>query len=154
MFNNLEENTDRLLGLLLMRYQISPTESLRLIQAWLESHPQDSVGSLEAALRHELIILENQVFRDLYPVEIIRLVNELRGKNGIEIKDRRYHLKVYPACFIGSEAVSWLVNTRGITKGEALNLGQQLIDYKIIHHVVDQHNFADDYFFYRFYIDE
>lgn len=72
----------------------------------------------------------------------------------LKIEDRRFRLNVYPQCFIGSEAVAWLMATQKATKNEALRLGQALVDKGIIHHVLDEHPFADAYLFYRFYCDE
>ncbi|MGK7877429.1 MAG: mechanosensitive ion channel domain-containing protein [Xenococcaceae cyanobacterium] len=86
--------------------------------------------------------------------EIEELVTVMRGEGGLEIKDRRYRLNVYPACFVGSEAVDWLVQKKTCTREEAIELGQILIERGIIHHVVDQHHFKDAYLFYRFYADE
>lgn len=86
--------------------------------------------------------------------EIEILLNAIRGQNGIEIKDRRYRLTTYQACFIGEELVSWLQNNHNFTKDEAIELGQILMEKKIIHHVTDEHSFMDKYLFYRFYEDE
>jgi hypothetical protein len=72
----------------------------------------------------------------------------------LEIKDRRDRLNLYPVCFIGSEAVDWLVQRQNCTREEAIALGQLLIERGIIHHVSDEHPFQDDYHFYRFYADE
>lgn len=63
-------------------------------------------------------------------------------------------MSFYKQCFIGSEAVEWMEKAYILSKSEAIRLGQELIDLKIIHHVTDDHNFKDGYFFYRFYIDE
>ena len=41
-----------------------------------------------------------------------------------------------------------------ISRKEAVMLGQRLMDVKHIHHVVDDHEFKDGHFFYRFYWDE
>ena len=82
------------------------------------------------------------------------IVNQIRGENGIEIKDRRYLLKQYPKCFVGSELVYWMIANLSISVEQAINIGQQLVDNKIIHHVHDQHEFENEYLFYRFYLDE
>ena len=82
------------------------------------------------------------------------LVANMRNVGGIEIKNRRYNLKIYSRCFVGSEAVSWLTDNLGISKQEAIALGQKLIDKKWIHHVTDDHQFKDEALFYRFYWDE
>ncbi len=82
------------------------------------------------------------------------IIDEMRGINGIEITDRRYHLKVYPKCFVGSEVVDWMVTHLSISSEQAVQLGRRLIDKNIIHHVHDQHDFENEYLFYRFYCDE
>ena len=69
---------------------------------------------------------------------------------GVSIQDRRYRLNIYPACFIGSEAVNWFVKHYNYTREEAIELGQILVERGIIHHVLDQHPFKDSYLFYRF----
>lgn len=82
------------------------------------------------------------------------LADQMRNATGIEIKDRRHRLNVYPNCFIGSDAVKWLMHSQKATHAEALRIGQMMIDRGVMHHVVDEHNFEDAYLFYRFYADE
>ena len=86
--------------------------------------------------------------------EVDRLVEQMLGPEGLEIRDRKFHLTHYSKCFIGSEAVNWIVKTQKATHQEAVRLGQLLIDRGIIHHVIDEHGFKDEYLFYRFYCDE
>jgi hypothetical protein len=100
-------------------------------------------------------ILGNEPELDLVKtINLEELVSKMRSVGGIKIKDRRYNLKVYPQCFIGSEAVKYMVETLKISSEQAIRLGQRLIDEKWIHHVVDKHKFEDDFLFYRFYWDE
>jgi hypothetical protein len=87
-------------------------------------------------------------------VDIEALVVAMRESGGVEIKDRSERLNLYPACFIGSEAVDWLMQKQSCTREEAIQLGQLLIERGIIHHVYDEHPFRDGYVFYRFYTDE
>jgi hypothetical protein len=87
-------------------------------------------------------------------INLKELIAAMRDTNGVEIKARRYKLVIYPRCFIGSEAVDWLSQYLKISRLEAVSVGQRLVSEKIIHHVVDEHNFEDGYFFYRFYEDE
>jgi hypothetical protein len=71
---------------------------------------------------------------------------------GVQVKDRMYHFKTYPQCFIGSEAVDYLV-THGdcSTRAEAVLLGQSLMEIlHLFEHVTRDHEFADEYLFYRF----
>jgi small-conductance mechanosensitive channel len=82
------------------------------------------------------------------------LIAEMRGANGLAIHDRRHLLSTYPKCFVGTEAVDWMIRARDLTRPEAVNLGQTLVDRGIIHHVLDEHPFRDGHYFYRFYADE
>jgi hypothetical protein len=154
MLTEISKIQGKITTLLLMRYQIPPSKSLNMAQQWINQHPQDSWQTLAKSLQNNLIKPENDQLVDLYSPNIRNLVNQMRAENGIEIKDRRYHLKTYSKCFIGSQAVKWLIRTLEIPKSEVLKLGQNLIEQKIIHHVTDDHDFKDDYLFYRFYIDE
>ncbi len=76
------------------------------------------------------------------------------GKYGVEIKDRWYNLKLYRQCFIGSEAVAWLIETQDLNEARSIQLCQMLLDRHIIHHVHDEHNFKNEFLFYRFFEDE
>ncbi|MEL6553393.1 MAG: mechanosensitive ion channel domain-containing protein [Cyanobacteria bacterium J06621_11] len=83
--------------------------------------------------------------------EIARLVEQMRGPEGLSIRDRKFRLTTYPSCFVGSEAVAWIAKTQRATHAEAIRLGQMLIELGIIHHVTDEHGFKDEYLFYSFY---
>ena len=82
------------------------------------------------------------------------LVAKMRGKNGLKIKTRRHKLKLYHRCFLGNEAIDWMVENLKIDRAKAIKLGQKLVDKKIIHHVTDDHGFKDESLFYRFFADE
>ncbi|ABW28242.1 MULTISPECIES: mechanosensitive ion channel protein [Acaryochloris] len=87
-------------------------------------------------------------------INLEKLVAKMRTVGGIKIKNRVYRLKEYPYCFIGSEAVRWLMHNVKLSREEAIGLGQRLMDDKWIHHVSDSHQFKDEELFYRFYWDE
>ncbi|WP_107669260.1 DEP domain-containing protein [Cyanothece sp. BG0011] len=86
--------------------------------------------------------------------DLDKIIDKIRSEKGVTIKNRRYRLKSYPKCFIGSELVDWLTKNLSISSEEAIKIGQQLIDKKIIHHVHNEKEFKNDYLFYRFYIDD
>lgn len=154
MLTEMSQQQEKIFALLLMRFKVSPSKSLLMIEEWMNQHPQESYETLEASLRNSLIKVQNDKLTDLYSPEIRQLVNKMRGENGLEIKNRNYRLKTYPKCFIGSEAVQWLMKTYQTSKAEAIKLGQNLIEQRIIHHVTDDHDFKSDNLFYRFYLDE
>ncbi len=62
---------------------------------------------------------------------------------------RTYKLKTYPACFVGSEAVSWLASQYSISREISVALGLALQQLDLVHHVVHEQAFADAQFFYR-----
>ncbi|KAA8494466.1 Mercuric reductase [Porphyridium purpureum] len=72
----------------------------------------------------------------------------------VDVKDRRYLLRVFPDCFLGTEACAWLVAS-GHAKNdrEALALGQKLVDAGLIEHVLRDHGFENMEYFYRFTLD-
>lgn len=75
-------------------------------------------------------------------------------KEGLALADRRYRLQVYRTCFVGSEAVSWMVDNLGVDKEGALSVGKKLMNAGIISHVTQSEPFLDGFFFYRFQEDD
>jgi len=85
--------------------------------------------------------------------EIMKLADRLR--EGIEVKDRRYHFQKYEKCFLGSEAVSWLIdNGEAQDVEQAIHLGNAMMTLDLIKHVTKDHDFKNEKLFYRFYADE
>jgi len=87
-------------------------------------------------------------------IDLEKLVADMRNVGGVKIKDRRYNLKNYPRCFVGSEAVDWIATKLDLSIPEAIAIGQKLLEQNWIHHVTNQHPFKNEYLFYRFYWDE
>ncbi|MGF1515620.1 MAG: mechanosensitive ion channel domain-containing protein [Elainellaceae cyanobacterium] len=113
--------------------------------------PTDLLADLVDLADCTLLIQQQE---SLSESELRGLSKEMRGSDGIERRDRRYRLRLYPNCFVGSEAVTWLVRTQKTTREQAVAIGQQMVERCIIHHVTDEHSFMDDYLFYRFYEDD
>jgi potassium efflux system protein len=82
------------------------------------------------------------------------LAARMRGAGGVAIADRRHLLAVYPRCFVGREAVEWMVRVAGLARDEALRVGQLLVERDLLHHVLDEHPFRDAHLFYRFRADD
>jgi hypothetical protein len=87
-------------------------------------------------------------------INLEKLVTKMRNVGGIRIEDRWHNLRLYHRCFVGKEAVAWLMEILKISHQQAIELGQRLVDEKWIHHVTNDHQFKDEYLFYRFYWDE
>jgi hypothetical protein len=68
---------------------------------------------------------------------------------GVDVRDRLYRLHYYRQCFVASEAVDWLAQRYALARPLAVRLGQRLAANHRIAHVVDEHDFEDDYLFFR-----
>jgi len=87
-------------------------------------------------------------------LDLDELAGRMRGDDGVGIADRRHLLSHYPRCFVGAEAVEWLMRAEDLSRDEAVRLGQRLVDRGLLHHVLDEHPFRDGPYFYRFFADE
>ena len=73
-----------------------------------------------------------------------------RGRDGFKVKDRSFRGKSFPRCFVGTEAIAWLREAFKLDLAEAITLGQTLLRLQLIRHVVDEHDFIDQDYFYHF----
>ncbi|XP_070600550.1 DEP domain-containing mTOR-interacting protein-like [Erythrolamprus reginae] len=80
----------------------------------------------------------------------------LRLHDGKLIKDRRYHLRTYPNCFVAKELTDWLIDHKEAPDRETgIRLMQKLMDHDILHHVCDEHSdYKDAKLLYRFRKDD
>ncbi|CAK6958361.1 DEP domain-containing mTOR-interacting protein [Scomber scombrus] len=80
----------------------------------------------------------------------------LRLHDGKLIKERRYHLRTYPNCFVAQELIDWLVSHKEAPdRATAVRLMQHLMDHEIVHHVCDKRQlFKDAKLLYRFRKDD
>uniref|UniRef100_A0A3B3UEZ4 Rap guanine nucleotide exchange factor 4b n=1 Tax=Poecilia latipinna TaxID=48699 RepID=A0A3B3UEZ4_9TELE len=72
------------------------------------------------------------------------------------IRDRKYHLKTYRQCCVGTELVDWLVMQSAcvLTRSHAVGMWQALLEEGVLNHVDQELGFHDKYLFYRFLDDE
>ena len=92
----------------------------------------------------------NKSTSDLNRISIRQIASKMRSPEGIEIKTRRYKLKLYQRCFVGSEAVDWIVKQAKVSRPDAVKIGQKMIDKSLVDHVTSDHPFKDENLFYRF----
>jgi EAL domain-containing protein (putative c-di-GMP-specific phosphodiesterase class I) len=78
-----------------------------------------------------------------------RLWQRLRSPGGLDVRTRSFRLRAYRDCFVGREAVDWLVRHERMDRDQALRTGRRLLALGLIRHVVDEHDFEDDDLFYR-----
>ena len=93
--------------------------------------------------------------RKISDVDLYQLAAEMRaGAVPLDIRDRSYRFSSYPACFIAAEAVGWMAQHRGMTRPQAVKVGERMFENGLFHHVTDDHDFKDGNFFFRFFADE
>ena len=63
----------------------------------------------------------------------------------------RYLIRVYPSVFSGNDLVTWLME-KGLarTREDAVVYGQTLLEGRLFAHILEEHNFYDESYFYRF----
>ena len=68
----------------------------------------------------------------------------------LNIGARKYHFKTYKRVFVGSEAVTAMVeNDLAISRPHAVALLQSLMECGLLHHVKHEHGIEDNFLFYR-----
>jgi len=82
--------------------------------------------------------------------ELEETAARMRSPSGVPRSDRRHWLRSYRDCFVGSDAVGWLVENEHLTRNEARVVGERLAELGFIRHVLDEHGFHDGHFYYRF----
>ncbi|XP_048835594.1 rap guanine nucleotide exchange factor 4 isoform X1 [Brienomyrus brachyistius] len=72
------------------------------------------------------------------------------------IRDRKYHLKTYRQCCVGTEMVDWLTQQSPCihSRTQAVGMWQVLLEEGVLNHVDQELHFQDKYLFYRFLDDE
>ena len=80
----------------------------------------------------------------------IALWQQMRMPGGVDLRDRMYKLQNYRQCFVGREAVDWIVQRMGLQRAAAVQLGQRLMALDLIRHVHDEHDFKDENLFFGF----
>ncbi|XP_074071802.1 rap guanine nucleotide exchange factor 4 isoform X5 [Macrotis lagotis] len=72
------------------------------------------------------------------------------------IRDRKYHLKTYRQCCVGTELVDWMIQQTPCvhSRAQAVGMWQVLLEEGVLNHVDQEHHFQDKYLFYRFLDDE
>ncbi|KAM9285499.1 DEP domain-containing mTOR-interacting protein-like isoform 2-T2 [Morus bassanus] len=102
--------------------------------------------------------LKKKATEQHYRAEVMIAGEQLRLRlhDGKLIKDRRYHLRTYPNCFVAKELTDWLIDHKEAPDRETgIRLMQKLMDHYIIHHVCDEHSdYKDAKLLYRFRKDD
>ncbi|XP_053373396.1 rap guanine nucleotide exchange factor 4-like isoform X2 [Mercenaria mercenaria] len=72
------------------------------------------------------------------------------------IRDRKFHLRTYRRCMVGTEMVDWLLQQSALvhSRTQAVGMWQALVEEGVVVHVCHEHQFKDKYLFYRFHEDD
>ncbi len=84
------------------------------------------------------------------PQSLKEIAQKMGGETGVNIKTRWQNFQPHDESFLGSEAVSWLANELNLSREEAIQLGQQMLEEKIIQGITDGKRFTDRKLLYRF----
>ena len=72
-------------------------------------------------------------------------------QRGVTVRTRRHRFRSYKQCFLGSEAVAWLVGAgKAKDAAEALKIGHQMGRLGLFKHVHNEHKLKNKYLFYVF----
>lgn len=73
----------------------------------------------------------------------------------IEVRNRSWMKRIHRDCFIGSDAVDFLV-AQGLadSRTQAVEMGRKMLAKKMIRHVTDSQKFSDSYHYFRFKEDD
>lgn len=71
-------------------------------------------------------------------------------KHGVEIKDRNARMKSHADCFVGEEAVKWMLAEELVpNENAAVQICNDLLVHNYIEHVTREHGFRNNKFLYR-----
>ena len=82
-------------------------------------------------------------------IDLSALAFRMQRSGGVDIKDRRYRLRIYPECFVASEGVTWLERALRVSRDKAVAVGQALQSAGLIYHVAKEQPFTDEELFFR-----
>lgn len=93
--------------------------------------------------------IEDEIQQDEEMLDLCFLAESLA--EGVDVRDRRYRLRTFASCFLGSDAVDWLmVHSDCTTRKEAVALGNKMQAAGLLSHVTNDHRFQDKPLFFRF----
>lgn len=103
----------------------------------------------EATAAQTSLFNESEAYRTSH-VDLSRLAADLQGDNGIKLRDRRWHFRLYHYCFVGVDMVSFLLaNFQDLkSREEAVEFGNVLMAKGLFEHVHSKHHFRDGNFYY------
>ncbi|MGE0873429.1 MAG: hypothetical protein AB7O31_02035 [Burkholderiales bacterium] len=121
------------------------TPDLSRMEASVAALPRDTAAPADAPADRDTLALAG--------IDLPNLAARMAREGGVPIADRRYLLRTYEQCFVGSEAVDWIAREYAVSRELAALAGSALLDAGYVYHVVREQAFRDGSFYYRFAID-
>lgn len=91
---------------------------------------------------------------DISRISVRQIATQMRSDKGVEVKTRRHKLKLYQRCFLGNEAVDWIVEKVKVSRPDAVKIGQKMMEKGLVNNVANEQQFKDENLFYRFNEDQ
>jgi Domain found in Dishevelled, Egl-10, and Pleckstrin (DEP) len=148
----------RALGFAEVAADIDPRDSLgglKSLSDWLcqqAPRAQERVNRLPAFLKTVSLSSVNEPPRALVQRLSGRCAELLTNDliRHIEVRDRTYHLKGYPACFLSNEACQYLQQKYRLVETQAVAVGKALQALGLTYHVAHEQEFSNQGLFFRF----
>ena len=153
--NRLESDLNFRIAESLLRHGIEvPFPQLDLRVRTPDAAPAHTAAAAAPTLERRIPVAPCESERDLGPddwseAEVRAAAKQLATSGDVAIRDRRHLLRVYRNAFVGREAVDWLTSRFGLTRAEAVELGERWVELGLVRHVLDEHGFRDEPLYYE-----
>lgn len=104
----------------------------------------------EAAESKQIQLLPDSELLERATASLSKIAQVLQGEKGVEIANRRWHLRLHYSCFKGDDFTNWLISSfKDIdSREEAVEFGNELMQHGLFNHVSTRHTFKDGNYFY------
>ena len=131
-----------------------PFPQLDLRMRTPDAAPAHTAAAAAPTLERRIPIAPCESERDLGPddwseAEVRAAAKQLATSADVAIRDRHPLLRVFRNAFVGREAVDWLTSRFGLTRAEAVELGERWVELGLVRHVLDEHGFRDEPLYYE-----
>ena len=96
------------------------------------------------------VISEPVQASELSRQQLAEIVQAMRDPSGLPFGVRYRWFVRYSDCFTGREAVTWISLYCGVSRDQAVLIGQSLLRANYIRHLFDEHSFSDSALLFRF----
>jgi DEP domain-containing protein 5 len=108
------------------------------------------IATDEGAESKQIQLLPDSELLERSTSSVAKIAQVLQSDKGVEIANRRWHLRLHYSCFKGDDFTNWLISSfKDIdSREEAVDFGNELMQHGLFHHVSTRHTFKDGNYFY------